>query len=142
MAHARPRAEVRARKKFFRNRKVHEISYLLCILDFFISIELILVNGFEMCGFFKKNSIFYGKFSKIFEILKIFEKIEFSKKNFKLQIALKNSLFKLWTNKKTARRFCDKFYDSKKKLVRAHLRARRAANLILLWKLKNHGIFA
>ena len=49
---------------------------------------------------------FHEKSKKKFEIFqnfpnpKFLEKIEFSKKNFKLQIALKNSLFELWPNKK------------------------------------------
>ena len=33
-------------------------------------------------------------------------------------------------------------FKSEKNLARAHLRARRAAQLVSLWKLKNHGILA
>ena len=49
--------------------------------------------------------------SKNFQILK---KIESSKKITKLQIALKYSLFKLWTNQKSAQTFFNKVYINKK----------------------------
>ena len=44
--------------------------------------------------------------------------------------------------KKLQRDFLTNFTIFKKILARAHLRARRALNLILLWKLKNHAILA
>ena len=95
-----PRAEMRARQNFFWNRKVHEIYYLLCVWNIFISIELIIVNGYEMCVFFYNFSKKIWFFLENFQNLQIFKKIEFSRKNFKLQIALKNLLFELWPNKK------------------------------------------
>ena len=91
---------MRARQNFFLNRKVHEIYYLLCVWNIFISIELIIVNGYEMCVFFYNFSKKIWFFLENFQNLKIFKKIEFSRKNFKLQIALKNLLFELWPNKK------------------------------------------
>ena len=81
----------------FRQSKAHKIFYLLHILDFLISFELIAVAGFEMCVFFHKKFDF---FLKNFKFWKFSKKWRFQKK-FKLQIALKNSLFKLWTNKKS-----------------------------------------
>ena len=44
--------------------------------------------------------------------------------------------------KKLQRDFLTKITFLKKFWARAHFRARRALNLISLWKLKNHGFFA
>ena len=52
------------------------------------------------CLFFFNFSKKIWFFLENFQNLKIFKKIEFSRKNFKLQIALKNLLFELWPNKK------------------------------------------
>ena len=80
LARAGACAEMCARRNFFQNRKVHEICYLLCIWNIFISIELIIVDGFEMCAFFEffqEKFDFFGKFSNFenFRKNRIFEKI-------------------------------------------------------------------
>ena len=112
------RAQERARKcaraiNFFRIVKCMKFAtfYVFEIFSYLLNWLLwMALKCVLFLNFFKKNLIFLENF----QILKIFEKIEFLKKFFKLQIALKNSLFKLWTNKKIATRFFDKFYDSKK----------------------------
>ena len=81
--------------------------------------------------FFHEKSKKKLKIFKIFKFSKILEKIEFSKKNFKLQIALKNSLFELWPKKKFAKRFYHEDYISKKIIgARALPRAARAESHI------------
>ena len=45
--------------------------------------------------FFHEKSKIFSNFFKIFKFSKFWEKSNFQKKNFKLQIALKNSLFEL-----------------------------------------------
>ena len=69
------------------------------------------------------------KFFKIFQIQNFFEKIEFSKKNFKLQIALKNSLFELWPNKKICNEILSWRLHFQKNFWRARTSARGARRL-------------
>ena len=93
------RQEMRARQTFFQNDILWLILHILRIFKILISFKFIAVNAFEYCGFHEKSKKKL-KFFKIFKFSKFLEKIEFSKKNFNLQIALKNSLFELWPNKK------------------------------------------
>ena len=50
------RAEVRARQKFFYNQKVHKISYLLHILDVFISSKLMVLKRIELLLIWAKKN--------------------------------------------------------------------------------------
>ena len=74
-------------------------------------------------GFFHEKSKKKLKFFKIFQIPKFLEKIEFSKKNFTLQIALKNSLFELWPNKK----ICNEILSWRLHFQKNYWRARTSA---------------
>ena len=49
------RAEVRARQKFFWNRKIYKILYLLHIFDFFISFKLMVLKSIEVADFLAKK---------------------------------------------------------------------------------------
>ena len=93
------RQEMRARQTFFQNDILWLILHILRIFKILISFKFIAVDAFEYCGFSwkipKKIEIFQN-----FQIFKIFGKNRIFKKNFNLQIALKNSLFELWPNKK------------------------------------------
>ena len=64
------RAEVRARQKFFENRKVHKMSYLLHILDIFISSKLMVLKRIELLDFLVKKSTTAGKKTASFKNLK------------------------------------------------------------------------
>ena len=93
------RQEMRARKKFFQHDILWWILYILGIFKILISFKSIAIDAFEYW-------IFSWKIQKKIEIFqnfpncKIFGKNRIFKKKFKLQIALKNSLFELWPNKK------------------------------------------
>ena len=112
------RQEMRARQKFFQHDIPWSILYILGIFKIRISFKLIAVDAFEYRNFSWKIQKKIENFQN-FQICKIFGKNRIFKKNFKLQIALKNSLFKLWPNKKIATRFYHKYYISKKILARA-----------------------
>ena len=84
---------------FFYHHIVHEILHLLDTLDVFIFLKLIAVDVFEMYAFSWKKSFFRKMFD--FSIFyKFLEKSWIFKKIIKFQIALKTSLFELWTNQK------------------------------------------
>ena len=89
--------------------------------------------------FFKKNLIFFGKFSKF----ENFQKNRIFKKKFQTSNCSKKFAFWVMTKQKNLQRdFIINFTIPKKFLARAHFRARRAPNLTSLWKLKNHGFLA
>ena len=46
---------MRARQKFFWNRKIYKILYLLHIFDFFISFKLMVLKSIEVARFFAKK---------------------------------------------------------------------------------------
>ena len=136
------RQELRVRQNFFQYDILWLILYILSIFKILISFKSIAIDAFEYWIFSWKIQKKL-KFFKIFQIAKFLEKIEFSKKNFKLHIALKNSLFKLWPNKKKiATRFYHEDHISKKFLARAHFRARRAKSFFVVKVKKNHGFLA
>ena len=97
---------VRARAKNARAPKIFEVSsfsWNSASIMYFQNFHIVWIdccNGLWRLYFFVKILKFFWKSSKFFEILKIFEKIEFLKKIFKLQSALKNLLFELWSDKK------------------------------------------
>ena len=93
--------------------------------------------------FFHENFDFFLENFQNFQIFKIFEKNRIFKKNYQTSNCSKKIAF--WVmikQKKLQRDFVTKIKIVKKILARAHLRARRAPNLISLWKLKNHGFLA
>ena len=94
------RQEMRARQKFFQHDILWWILYTLSIFKILISFKSIAIDAFEYWIFSWKIQKKKLNFFKNFPNPHFLEKIEFSKKNFKLQIALKNSLFELWPNKK------------------------------------------
>ena len=96
--------------KYFQNYYIFSIDCCRCfwILSFFMKNP-------------KKIEIF-----QIFPDCKISGKNWIFKKKFKLQIALKNSLFELWHNKEFVTRFYHKDYISKKIFWRARTSARGA----------------
>ena len=78
-----------------------------------------------------------------FQIFKIFGKNRIFKKKFQTSNCSKKFAFWVMTKQKNLQRdFIMKITFPKKILARAHLRARRALYLILLWKPKNHGFLA
>ena len=107
------RGSARAPKLFY-HHIFHEILHLLDTLDVFISLKLIVVDVFEMYAFSWKKTFFPKnlKFSN-FEIF--FEKSWIFKKIIKFQIALKMSLFELWTNQKN----CNEVFWAKNVAFRA-----------------------
>ena len=91
------------------------------------------------CMHFHEKKRFFPKNLKFSNFEIFFEKSWIFKKIIKFQIALKTSLFELWTNQKNCNEnFWQTIHSLKKNLARAHLRARRTPNLISFWKLKNH----
>ena len=60
--------------------------------------------------FFREKIDFFSKNFQIFKSWKFFEKNRIFKKIIKLQIALKYSLFKLWTNQKICKEIFKKVY--------------------------------
>ena len=116
-----PRAEVRARPKFFVIWKIHKKS--LC--NFFllsISQKLTILAQFEVSAQYWKNRYFWQKFEKNRKFSQkvhfgaksaFFKNIDFFNIVQKLQIVLKSSMF--WDiEKKFAQRFFMNFSDNKK----------------------------
>ena len=116
------RQEVCARQTFFQYDILWLILYILGILKIFISFKLIAVDAFEY-------GVFSWKIQKSLKFFKIFKFSKFSKKNgifkkiFNFQIALKNSLFELWTNKK----ICNEILSWRLHFQKNYWRARTSA---------------
>ena len=117
------RQEVWARQTFFQYDILWSILYILGIFKIFISVKLIAVDAFEYWVFSWKIQ---KKIWNFFKIFKIFEKNGIFKKNFKLQIALKNSLFELWPNKKICKEILSWRLHFQKNYWRARTSARGA----------------
>ena len=120
---------MRARQNFFKHHLFHEILHLLCTFKILISFKFIPVVTFEHYVFSWKILNFFLKISKFFKFSKFLKKIEFSKKNFKLQIALKNSLFELWPNKKICNEILSWILHFQKNFWRARISARGARRI-------------
>ena len=84
------------------------------------------------CMHFHEKKRFFPKNLKFSNFEIFFEKSWIFKKIIKFQIALKTSLFELWTNQKTATRFFDKLYIHKKIAERILARAAHAKSHFVL----------
>ena len=119
---------MRAWQTFFQYYNLWSALYILGTCKILIFFKFIAVDAFEYWIFSWKSKKNIENFQK-FQIFKIYGKNRIFKKKFKLQIALKNSLFELWPNKKICNEILSWRLHFQKNFWRARTSARGARRI-------------